>query len=119
MVFVLEQAPTRRELWFMRSSWAQVLAVQGYNTYDIRSIIESYIARYVFNLTLTIQYAAFQSLGAFASLMEGVVAGELTLLLTGLGRVVSTASIGSLKRTSSHPYAFGVSLMTVCRGILM
>lgn len=27
---------------------------------------------------------------------------------------MSTASIGSVKRSSSQPYAFGVSLMTVC-----
>lgn len=27
---------------------------------------------------------------------------------------MSTASMGSVKRSSSQPYAFGVSLMTVC-----
>ena len=32
----------------------------------------------------------------------------------GTHRVVSTASIGRVKRSSSQPYALGVSLMTVC-----
>lgn len=64
---------------------------------------------------------ALQSRGLLMSLgTVGARVGEVTVAaLTGLALDVSTASIGSLKRTSSQPYALGVNLITVCSGILM
>lgn len=39
---------------------------------------------------------------------------EREVSVFGSYRVVSTASIGKVKRSSSQPYALGVNLITVC-----
>lgn len=49
--------------------------------------------------------------------MRGQFGGKLIarFLIEGeTYRVVSTASMGNSYRSSSHPYALGVNLMTVC-----